>query len=275
MDEDEDYSCDLTEEELFELTEGLLDNDENNCAKYFRYNFQERRCGDDDVCDEPLFSDVDEALFEVPTIKALMALHDNYIPCVSEEEDVTREEVKEEQDFIDAMVDTKVMQMTMEFLASKGLIGEDTMSFKRLLHRMWFALYPRSRRTKGSCAFEHVFLGEVKNGKVNGFHNWLFFLLEEQKGDVNYYGFSKGFGFGHGRGGILKTIFEWEGSVKPVSSIFMGLSPELEFALYTLGVLLKPDDSCTVSLGGKTIDIRTHIFKNGGKKYLGTAFPDI
>ena len=61
-------------------------------------------------------------------------------------------------------------------------IGEDTMSFKRLLHRMWFALYPRSRRTKGSCAFEHVFLGEVKNGKVNGFHNWLFFLLEEQKG---------------------------------------------------------------------------------------------
>ena len=31
--------------------------------------------------------------------------------------------MKEEQDFIDAMVDTKVMQLTMEFLASKGLIG--------------------------------------------------------------------------------------------------------------------------------------------------------
>ncbi len=26
MDEDEDYTCDLTEEELFELTEGLLLN---------------------------------------------------------------------------------------------------------------------------------------------------------------------------------------------------------------------------------------------------------
>ena len=73
----------------------------------------------------------------------------------------------------------------------------------------------------------------------------------------------------------MKTIFEWEGSIKPVSSIFIGLSPELEMALYTLGVLLKPDDSCTVSLGGKTIDIRTHVFKNHGKKYLGTAFPDI
>ena len=81
MDEEEDYTCDLTEEDLFELTEKLLDNDENNCAKYFRYNFQERRCGVEDVCDEPLFSDIDQdGLFQVPTIKTLMALHDNYIP---------------------------------------------------------------------------------------------------------------------------------------------------------------------------------------------------
>merc|ERR1711997_533698 len=97
MDEEEDYTCDLTEEELFELTERLFDNDDNNCAKFFRYNFQERRCGQDDVCDEPLFSDVDEeALFQVPTVKTLMALHDNYIPCVSEDVDVTREEIQEE-----------------------------------------------------------------------------------------------------------------------------------------------------------------------------------
>jgi hypothetical protein len=41
-----------------------------------------------------------------------------------------------------------------------------------------------------------------------------------------------------------------------VSSIFIGLSPELEMALYTVCVLLKPNDACTVSLGGKKIDIR-------------------
>ena len=50
----------------------------------------------------------------------------------------------------------------MEFLVSKNLISDDKMAFKRLLHRMWFALYPRSRRTMGSCAFEHIFLGIVK-----------------------------------------------------------------------------------------------------------------
>ena len=81
---------------------------------------------------------------------------------MSEEEDVTREEIQEEHDFIDSIVDTKVMEITMEFLVSKNLISDDKMTFKRLLHRMWFALYPRSRRTIGSCAFEHIFLGIVE-----------------------------------------------------------------------------------------------------------------
>ena len=44
MDED-DFAIDCTEEELQELTEKLLDNDENNCSDYFRYNLQERREG--------------------------------------------------------------------------------------------------------------------------------------------------------------------------------------------------------------------------------------
>ena len=46
----------------------------------FRYNLQERRKGCSDVCEDPLFSDVDDAMFEVPTIKTLLALHDNYEP---------------------------------------------------------------------------------------------------------------------------------------------------------------------------------------------------
>ena len=274
--DDDDYTIDITEDEFFELTEKLLDSDDNNCAKHFRYNLQSRRCGVDDVCDEPLFTDINEDIFEVETIKKLLALHDNYEPVVSDEEEVTREEIQEEFDFIDVCVDTRVFEIAHNFMVEKGLLSSDDKNLlKRMLHRMWFALYPRAYRVKGSCAFEHVFLGEVKQGKVLGFHNWLFFLQEERKGDVNYYGFSKGFSFGHQRGGIIKSVFEWEGSVKPVSSIFIGLSPELELALYTLCVLLKPGEPCTVSLGGKTVDIKTHIIRQRGKKYVGSAYPDI
>lgn len=183
MDFDDDGVIDVTEEEFFELTESMLEEDSNNCARYFWYNLQERRQGEEDVCDEPLFQNVDEEMFEVETIKKLIALHDNYEPVVSEEEDVTREERQEEFDFLDSCVDTRVMEIAHEFLVLKGLLSSDDKThFKRILHRMWFALYPRAQRVKGSCAFEHVFLGEVKRGEVKGFHNWLFFLQEERQG---------------------------------------------------------------------------------------------
>ena len=132
----------------------------------------------------------------------------------------------------------------------------------------------RGGRPQVSEKVKKVYFDQLcKREYLAGFHNWLFFLMEERKGDVDYHGFSKKLSFGHGKGGIMKTVFEWEGHIKPVSSIFMGLSPELELALYTLCVLLKPDDDCTVSLGGKTIDIQTYTFKHGGKKFLSSAFP--
>ena len=106
------------------------------------------------------------------------------------------------------------------------LSSDDKTHFKRILHRMWFALYPRAQRVKGSCAFEHVFLGEVKRGEVKGFHNWLFFLQEERQGKLDYYGFNKAFGFGKNsagnrNGGIIKSVFEWENSIKPVSLMLL------------------------------------------------------
>lgn len=76
--DDEDYTIDCSEEEFHELTERLLENDENNCTKYFRYDFQRRREGCEDVCDDPLFYDVQPELWEVPTVKKLIALYDNY-----------------------------------------------------------------------------------------------------------------------------------------------------------------------------------------------------
>ena len=36
MEEEDDFTIDCTQEEVEELTEKLLDNDENNCARFFR-----------------------------------------------------------------------------------------------------------------------------------------------------------------------------------------------------------------------------------------------
>ena len=34
--------------------------------------------------------------------------------------------------------------------------------------------------------FEHVFLGEIDDGKVKGSHNWIWFYQMEKKGLINY-----------------------------------------------------------------------------------------
>ena len=71
------------------------------------------------------------------------------------------------------------------------LLGEITGSmadFKRLVKELWFGMYPRVTGRVGSSGFEHVFLGELKNG-VSGLHSWLRYYLEERSGSMNYLGY--------------------------------------------------------------------------------------
>lgn len=83
---------------------------------------------------------------------------------------------------------------------------------------MWFGLYSRYNKKMDSSGFEHIFAGsqhlerfinihsqvddevhdaplfdsegEIKGGKVSGFHNWIQFYLLEKSGQLNYYSHS-------------------------------------------------------------------------------------
>lgn len=77
----------------------------------------------------------------------------------------------------------------MEFLESKNLVGNTTADHFTLLDTMWFELYPRNKGTNAtSSGFEHVFLSEIKKGKVIGFHNWIYFGFMEKSGVLDYKG---------------------------------------------------------------------------------------
>lgn len=60
-------------------------------------------------------------VYKVPTIKKLRALFDNYELDASDSEHVTPNELQENGDFINAVLDTRVMKTAMNFLNRKGL----------------------------------------------------------------------------------------------------------------------------------------------------------
>lgn len=58
-----------------------------------------------------------------------------------------------------------------------------------------------------------------------------------------------------------------------MSSIFIGTTPELEMALYTLCFFTRPNKRCKLSFAGFKFGIRTYVFQSNGKRFIGTAFP--
>jgi len=57
-----------------------------------------------------------------PTYAKLLALFDNYVAAVNETEVVTNQELAEEVAFLDAVLATRVLQATHEFLIAQSIV---------------------------------------------------------------------------------------------------------------------------------------------------------
>ena len=106
-----------------------------------------------------------------------MALLDNYEREVGKQERITAEEKQEMADFIDALAETKVIQFVFHYLQVHGKDKrcaqlKSMTDFCNLIYDLWLAPYRRVSKDDSS-GFEHVFVGEEKNGKITGLHNWV------------------------------------------------------------------------------------------------------
>uniref|UniRef100_A0A8C5MA46 Protein endoU n=1 Tax=Leptobrachium leishanense TaxID=445787 RepID=A0A8C5MA46_9ANUR len=140
----------------------------------------------------PLFQFVDEEeLKRRKTFQAFMSLLDNYEMSTGVAEVVTATEIAENNRFLDAILETKVMQITHEYLIQKKIVKPSLKDFKSQLYGIWFQLYSREPgRGHDSCGFEHVFVGESKRGKeITGLHNWVQFYLQEKHQNIDYKGY--------------------------------------------------------------------------------------
>lgn len=226
----------------------------------------------EDMAQGSLFTWVSDDVFRKPTYARFLSLLDNYNPHQGSKEVVTSEEKQEQASFIEEISRTAPIKYLHKFLASKGITSGSSQDFKRLLTSLWFDLYSRCGTSGSSSAFEHVFVGEIKqSSEVSGFHNWLQFYLEEVKGNIDYQGYI----FPRRRGSIadsetqLLTIqFEWNGVLKSVSSTLVGVSPEFEIALYTLCFFVGQEDN-HIQIGPYAVNIKCYRLGN----QIGSVFP--
>ena len=182
----ESYSPSIkpTDEELNSLsmaTDKLWELDTHRLCPEVDYSIN-LQCGkksyeQGDFASEPFFKYVKQEVLNQNTFKLFMKLFDNFIANVNKSEIVTPEEIKEQKEFINAIMDTTVMQYVHQYLLLKGKTNCTTKhAFAEELYQLWFTLYTR-RSKNDSSGFEHVFIGEIKDGDVIGMHNWIFIYI--------------------------------------------------------------------------------------------------
>eukprot|EP00943_MAST-04B_sp_MAST-4B-sp1_P006889 g6889.t1 len=231
---------------------------------------------------EKLFTAVNPEVMQRTTYKALYNLLDNYCLQTGVTERVTNEERSEERKFIEAIFQKDCMKYVFNYCKQKNVISGDLSKFKQFVHDLWFKLYRRDKKGD-SCAFEHVFVGEERRGKLMGMHNWIRLYSEEKKGRMDYLGFikPKGRQSGHpqspksqNQSQVVTLQFSEQGEIKPVSTSFIGVSPEFEIALYTLIYLCGEEENPLEHLGPYSVNIKSFKYGHGKNTSIGSVFPE-
>ncbi|CAD7700733.1 unnamed protein product, partial [Ostreobium quekettii] len=234
--------------------------------------------GNQDAAADKLFLGVKDDVWQRQTYVIFYNLLDNYERQTGIRETLTPQERQETIAFVNAIMETKPMQYCHNLLVKKGRAPADEGEFKDLLMKLWFYFY-RRETDFDSSGFEHVFVGEVKNGKVTGLHNWIQFYIEERKGNIDYRGFirprrrGQGVENPDGNERILTVQMEWGDELKPISTIFIGTSPEFEMALYTLCFLAGGEENL---IDIEQYDVMIKCYRMGrDRDQIGTAFPEV
>mmetsp|Transcript_19723 Transcript_19723/g.25492 ORF Transcript_19723/g.25492 Transcript_19723/m.25492 type:complete len:439 (+) Transcript_19723:123-1439(+) len=232
-----------------------------------------------DRATEPLFTRVSPEVFQRPTFRRFAALLDNYERATGQAEVITQQEIAENHAFIHDIMETHCMKYCHKYLHLKGLAPASEQHFKAVLEELWFTLY-RRKTNNDSSGFEHVFVGESKEGEITGLHNWIQLYLEERRGALDYQGYiypkvcggRNGFSQPLSTEQMISLQFVWDGELKKCSSSFIGVSPEFEVALFTMCFLAGSKENI-VECGPYRALITCFSFNSRGRTYIGTVFP--
>ncbi|XP_046832487.1 AT-rich interactive domain-containing protein 1A-like [Vespa crabro] len=265
------YQYIISDNDLYKISEDLFAQEEHNLTKYIIMNLQARSNPGNvtDVAERQLLY-VQSDAYNILTIKVIRMLYENYERNSSKKENRTFEKRMEENIFLDVILNTNVMHTAMKWLSSRGFIDPDDFERKDILRHIWFTQFHGT-----SSGFERVFASEVYGDTdILGVQDWIYFNHEESSKNINYMGYVDKMDLGN-KASLVKLNFNMNGITRPNVTIFVGTTPELEMALYTICFYARPNNLCPVSLGNTTFNIYTHAFRYFGKDLIDLALPII
>uniref|UniRef100_A0A8R1HQ07 Poly(U)-specific endoribonuclease n=1 Tax=Caenorhabditis japonica TaxID=281687 RepID=A0A8R1HQ07_CAEJA len=268
---------DVTNGELLAMAKKLRQVDSNRARPdQIKLNYQKHTVtrDDSDAAADKLFYRLDTSLLRKPSYELYLNLMDNFNrqtgviePRVSQ-----TEEKSEVGKFLDHVLATNPMKELYNWLKVKGHpISTNPGVFRFWIGQLWFSHYSRALGRPDTSGFEHVFIGEAKNGEISGMHNWLrFYALENNRTEnFDYKGFTVK------RFNIMAALkFTWDGLLKRAGSILIGTSPEFDMALYTMCFLSRRGrETCDVELDGCPLQITSFEITQQNKVYIGSIYP--
>ena len=108
----------------------------------------------------------------------------------------------------------------------------------------------------------HKTIRKEKKYKVSGYHNWIKYYYDERYNNVDYNGIIKSNSVVNN---YLSTIkYRWGKNLKPIGGFLVGVSPEFDFAIATLGLFSNQKD-IRITIDNKIIGLKTYKNRNSSK----------
>lgn len=211
-----------------------------------------------DSAPRPLLIIHDDQKLRSATYSTVQKLFDNYNADERFDEDQLGQNAVEDAElsaFLDAIMATKVMKRTLEYINQNDLhptaMELDSDGFRNLIRHQWFELYTNHYGPDPepfNSGFEHVFVGDHNRQKIGGHHFWWKFHFDQQAGKAD----SVGHKYKGPNGQAYPLIATFRMRWQPESGVdlrepeqkgfFVGCSPELMIAYGSLGLLIEQNN---------------------------------